>query len=362
MRSITVAICVLGLIGAFVKAVDAASVLTSTASGPVSLSVPWTDSGKPQVWMRGAKGPWQPAPFQQAEGKLIFELNPAALGGATVMLLIDPPPGMVLNDDTPPLLMGLKADGKPLPTASPVNLGVSKGAPRQILAALRDRENRVDPQSLKVLVDGDPLTGEALRVEPQVGMLRVAATIPDLEYGKHEIVLSARDTSPQANQLEVKLQLQRQDTSNVALASLGATVRVDSCFPDYESLTPLNDGNTTLSGVSCGNDVTWASAETESDHWVQVNLPKPTTIREVTIYWAAYTEVAHTPRYFEVQVPDGNNWVPVYKSPAAGEKAQPVTTARFEPRTVSSLRVFMPAGKGSEGRPKLLWIAEIQAR
>lgn len=362
MRSTALAACILALVGALAEIADAATALTATASGPVSLSIPWTASGKPRVWMRGATGPWQPATFQQAAGKLIFELNPAALGGATLRLLIDPPPDLVLDDDTPPTLIGLKADGKPLPTASPVNLGVSKEAPRQLLAAFRDRENRVDPQSLKVTVDGAPLTREALRVEPQRGMLRVAATLPELEYGKHEIVLSARDTSPQANQLELRLQLQRQDTSNVALASLGATVQVDSCFPDYESLTPLNDGNTTLSGESCGNDVTWASAETETDHWAQVNLPRPTPVREVTVYWAAYTEVAHTPRYFEVQVLEDDQWVPVYKSPAAGEKAQPVTTARFDPRTVSSLRIFMPAGKGSAERPLLLWIAEIQVR
>lgn len=362
MRTAFIAICVLVLLEALAGAACAASVLTSTATGPVSLSVPWTEEGKPQVWMRGAVGPWQPAAFTQAQGKLVFELDPARLGGATVMLLIDPPPDMVLNDDTPPLLMGLKADGRPLPTASPVDLGVGKDAPRQVLAAFRDRENRVDPQSLKVLVDGDPLTSRALQVETQRGMVRVVATLPDLEYGKHEIVLSARDTSPQANALEVRLRFQRQDTSNVALASLGATVEVDSCFPGYESLVPINDGNTALSGDSCGNDVTWASAETESDHWAQVNLPQPTTIREVTIYWAAYTEVAHTPQQFEVQVQEGDNWVPVYKSPAQGEKSQPVSTARFDPRTVSSLRVFMPAGKGSEGRPRLLWIAEIQAR
>ncbi len=361
MRSLRAAICTIALL-ATVGMACAASVLTSTATGPVSLSIPWSDGGTPKVWLRGAAGPWQPAEFQQAEGKLIFNLDPAQHGGATVMLLIDPPADMVLNDDTAPLLFGLKADGKPLPTVSPVDLGVSKDAPRRLLAAFRDRENRVDPQSLKLLVDGDPVTGEALSIEPQPGMVRVAADLPDLEYGKHEIVLSARDTSPQANTAEVRLQFQRQDTTNVALASLGATVTTDSCFPDYESLAPINDGNTTLPGDSCGNDVTWASAETEDDHWAQVTLPKPTSLKEVTVYWAAYTATPHSPQQFELQVQQGDAWVSVYQSPAEGEKAQPVTTVRFAPQTVSAFRIYMPGGKGSVGRPKLLWIAEIQAR
>jgi hypothetical protein len=350
------------MLGAVLSAAQAASVHTSTATGPVTLSLPWAEGGTPKVWLRGAEGPWQPAAFRQAEGKLVFDLDPAKLGGATVMLLIDPPADMILNDDTAPLLMGLKADGKPLATKSPVDLGVSKEAPRQLVAAFRDRDNRVAPDSLKVLVDGDPVTGEALQVESQRGMVRVVATLPDLEYGKHEIVLSVRDTSPQANELVVRLRLQRQDTSDVALSSLGATVKVDSCFGGYESLAPINDGNTALPGDSCGNDIAWASAETDSDHWAEVTLPKPTSLREVTVYWAAYTELAHTPQYFEVQVRQGDAWVPVYQSPAAGEKAQPVTTARFAPTTVSSFRIFMPGGKGSTGRPKLLWIAEIQAR
>jgi hypothetical protein len=139
-------------------------------------------------------------------------------------------------------------------------------------------------------------------------------------------------------------------------------VAVDSSFPGYESLTPINDGSTTLSGTSCGNDVTWASTETPADHWVEVTLPKPTPIKEVSIYWAAYTDVVHSPKAFQVQIPEGDGWKAVYASPAEGEKESRVTTARFAPVTVSKFRVFMPAGKGSATRPNLLWVTEVKAR
>ena len=354
----------LGLLvaGAGLGAADGSSLLTATGTGPMVLGVPWVGATTPRVWIRGASGAWQPASFKQTDGRLIFALDPARLGGPTVLLLINPPAGLQLNDDRPPALVGLKLDGKSRAMGSVLDLGTGKTVPRQLVAVWRDRENAVDPKSVRVLVDGVVATAGWRTTQGGAKEVRLSGQLPELDYGKHEIVLSARDTSPQANEAKTTIRLQRLDTTNLALASLGAKVQVDSCFAGYESLTPLNDGNTTMPGDSCGNDIAWASAETDTDHWAEVTLAKPAKLSEVTIYWAAYTQVKHTPRHFEVQVPDGEGWRAIYKSPAGGEKPKPATTVRFAPMTADRFRVFMPKGMGSEARPRLLWIGEIQAR
>lgn len=336
--------------------------LSATSTGPVKVTVPYTKAS-PRIFVRGGQGLWQPAQFTQSKGTLTFHLDPGQLGGPTVMLLLDPPAGLNLNDDRAPQLVGLKADGKGLSLASPVDLGTSPTAPKTLLAAFRDVENGIDAASLKVLVDGQLLGGRQLQVQPGPRELRVTAALPALEYGRHEIALSVRDTSPQANLATVRVRLQRLDTTNLALAALGAKVTVDSCFPGYESLVALNDGVTALPGDTCPNELTWASAETDTDHWAEVQLPRPQLLKEVTVFWAAYTDRVYSPQHYAIQVPEGEGWKAVYESPAAGEKpGSPVTTARFCLLKTDRFRVFMPAGQGAAIRPRLLWIAEIQAR
>jgi len=336
--------------------------LTATSTGPVQVSVPWSQ-GTPRVFVRGGQSPWQPAQFTQSQGTLTFRLDPARLGGPTVMLLLDPPADLKLDDSRAPRLLGLKAEGKGLPVVSPVDLGTSATAPRSLVAAYRDSENDIAADSLKVLVNGVPLPPKRLQVSGGRRELRVQAALPDFEYGRHEVVVSLRDTSPQANQAITRISFRRLDTTNLALAALGAKLVVDSSFPGYESLVALNDGITALPGDTCPNELTWASAETEADHWVEVQLPQAKTLKEVTVYWAAYTDRAYNPQRYAVQVPDGAGWRAVYESPADGEKPnQPVTTARFAPLSTDRFRIFMPAGGGAPSRPRLLWIAEIQAR
>jgi len=338
----------------------AADLYAASFTGPVVLQLPGFGQAAPQVFWRAGAGKWQPAQFETRDGRLLFRLDPATLGSGDIMLLVNPPAGLVLDDFAGPRLTGLKVDGKACQLGSVVDLGPMSRAPRQVVAAFADSANAIAPASVRASLDGAPLPAPARQVARKTAGLTL--DLPPVEYGQHEVVLSATDTSPQRNTSRTTVRFNCIETGNVALAALGATVQVDSTFPGYESLVCLNDGVTTLSGTSCGNDVTWASTEVPTDHWVEVTLPKPTSIKEVTIYWAAYTDVAHTATQFRVQIPDGEGWKAVYTSPAEGEKAGRVTTARFDPVTTSKFRVFMPAGKGSATRPNLLWVAEVKAR
>ncbi len=357
MRVLTIVCCLCVL-----TAAAAADLYAASFTGPVLLQLPGCGQVQSRVFVRAGAGKWQPAQFEETEGRLLFRLDPAKLGSGDIMLVVNPPASLVLDDNAGPRLMGLKVDGKACKVAPVMDLGAMGTPPRRIMAGFADTQNALQPQGWQARLDGVAWPSPMAASTSNPRQVTLTLNVPPLEYGAHEIALSAADTSPQRNVGRYLVRLNYVEKGNVALAALGATVKVDSSFPGYESLVCVNDGITALSGTSCGNDVTWASLEVPADHWVEVTLPKPTPIKEVTVYWAAYTDVAHTATQFQVQIPDGEGWRAVYSSPAEGEKPGRVTTARFAPETVSKFRVFMPAGKGSATRPNLLWVAEIKAR
>lgn len=358
-------IVILSLIAILGSAAAAApyDVLRSVCTGPTMLSLPWMGAPAPRVFMRAEKGKWVPAKFTSEEGRLTFQLNPAELGSGNIMLIIDPPAGLALNDAQSPTFAEVMIDGKARKAGADVDLGKVKTAPRQVQAVVKDAANAVDVARIEVSMDREPLPAGQWQVQPMnPKQAKIAIRLPRMEYGPHELAIKAADTAPEANEASLRVTFNLLDFGNVALASMGAKVSVSSSFGGYESTAALNDGVTTMPGDSVGSDISWASAEVDTDHWAEVSLPQPTTISEVSVYWAAYTHVTHTPKHFEIQVPAGEGWKTVYASPAEGEKVSLVSTARFAPVKVSKFRIFMPKGQGSLSRPNLLWIGEIKAR
>lgn len=358
-------IVTLGLIAIIGSAAAAApyDVLRSVCTGPTILSLPWMGAPAPRVYMRAEKGKWVPAEFTSEEGRLTFRLNPAELGSGNIMLIIDPPAGLTLNDAQSPAFTEIRIDGKARKAGAEIDLGQVKTAPAKVQAVVKDAANALEVARIEVTLDREALSAGQWQVQ-QVNskQAKVEIRLPRMEYGPHELAIKAADSAPEPNEATLRVTFNLLDFGNVALASMGAKVSVSSSFGGYESTAALNDGVTTMPGDSVGPDISWASAEVDSDHWVEVTLPQPTEISEVSVYWAAYTHVTHTPRHFEVQIPDGTEWQAVYASPADGEKVGPVTTARFAPVKVSKFRIFMPKGQGSTSRPNLLWIGEIKAR
>ena len=318
---------------------------------------------KAAVYVRGDAVPWQPLAHERTNGRISFTLDPAQHGVSTLAVLINPPAHIDINDAAPPVIIGLKADGKPLPTADIVHLGLVSTPPQELLVGVADYENALAVDSVAVGLNGRPLRDDAVAVQVHSpSRLSVAVRPGEVPYGEHEVRIVVRDASPQANEGAIAVRFQYQDLNNFALAAQGTTVRVSSAFTGYDDPAPLIDGHTVLSGTSCGPDVTWASAETAADHWAELTFTGTRTVREVTIYWAAYTDRLLTPRGFMVQVMQANEWHTVYRSPDEGEPPARLTTVRFTPVETDQVRVYMPQGQGSKERPNLLWIAEIEAR
>lgn len=330
------------------------------ASCPATVSVPIAgDNGT--VYLRNDSAPWTPIDFTPAEGRVVIALDPSLMPNGRAMILVNPPPGMDINDAEAPDLLALRVDSAWLEPATGTFLGASKTSPRRIVFIARDADNALACGSVKVSLNGRELP--RTRVEPQAdGSLWVRAKLPAVDYGSHEVRYSVTDNSPQRNRLEGIVKFARQDLDNFALAAHGTTMTVDSSFSGYESTAPLQDGNTTLPGDTLPGTITWASAETDTPHWVEIDLGRERTIREVTVYWANYTDRINTSRTVEVQVPKGDGWRSIYKSPSNGEEPAQVTTFAFDPVTTQRLRIWQPAGGGGIHRPNLMWLAEVEVR
>ena len=147
------------------------------------------------------------------------------------------------------------------------------------------------------------------------------------------------------------------ETSNIALSANGTTVATDSFFRDaYEKSSPLLiDGINTNDGLFTS---TWASAERDEPHWVELTLPRPTQVDEVRIYWALYQDQSHVSRHHLIQAWQNKAWKTIIEISNEPDGSCKVHT--FPALTTSKLRIWQPTGGGSAGRPDLMWLGEIE--
>lgn len=327
-----------------------------------TIALPSGPVAQPIVYIRHAGVAWHPADFQLEDGRIVITLDPAKLGGGRALLLINPPEDMDIHDARPPRLLQLQVDGETLDPRAEVSLGASSKWPRRVDLTVADSANALDLRSVRVSLDGDRIS-DGIRVSASgPRSLKVRAKLPKVDYGDHVIRYSIADASPQANRLLGEISFGRYDMTNFVLAAHGTELLADSHFIGYDSLACLQDGDVKLPGHTLPGSISWASAETNSPHWVEVQFGRRRTIKEVTIYWANYTHELHTSKAIEIQIPEGDGWNAVYESLPEGEKESVCTTAEFAPVTVTGFRVYQPAGAGSPSRPDLMWLAEIEAR
>jgi hypothetical protein len=333
-----------------------------TFSSAVVLALPAETATGPVVYVRGPEESWRPGEFKVEDGRIVMSLDPATFKGGRALILINPPEGMDIHDSRPPELVGIVVDGVPQEPSDRLDLGAGERWPRRIEVKVVDRENLPDPASAAMQLGGLPVENLRAVPGPQPNTLLLRARLRKPDYGDHQITYSVADNSPQANRLTGTIGFGRFDLTNYVIAVQGATLTPDSSFSGYDDMAVLQDGIKPEAGSSLPGSISWASAETDAPHWVEVDFGQPREVREVSLHWANYSHELHTSRCFEVQVPEGDGWRTVYRSPEAGEKPGACTTAEFAPQTLSRLRVYQPAGCGSPARPNLMWLTEIEAR
>lgn len=354
-------LCILALL----VTAAAADTYIARTNVPIRIALPMAGSADgATVYMKARGGEWQKADYEVTDNRLILSPNPRELGGTEIIMVINPPADLVIDDSNPPLILGIKADGEPLPAEPRVDLGRVLQPPQTVTFGIADRENALDLDSLQVMYDNSRVDEKNLTVESiSRRQARIDADVVVDQYGNHEVTLTAADRSPEANTVEVAVVFEKIAGDNYLRPVSGSVnVKVDSNYPNYPSIEPLTDGHKFLSGAGAGNDVTWASAENDAPHWIAVTMEEEKELSEVTIYWAYSGSTFHTSQKIMIQVPADSGWETVYESPDEGPGQQRSTTVTFDPVTTDSFRIFQPPGGGSSGRPDLMWVAEVEAR
>lgn len=144
---------------------------------------------------------------------------------------------------------------------------------------------------------------------------------------------------------------------NWALAEHGGTPSADSFYSGYRS-QPINDGLQAMIGSDFTRRAT-ATSESSSPHWVQVSFPAPRPVSRVVIYWAAEGGKTYTSEKFEVQLEVEGQWQTV--AGVTDRKPEMFSVFEFDQQPATAVRIMQPAGGGSQARPNLMWVSEVEA-
>lgn len=303
--------------------------------------------GEVLFWSKA--GRWERLPSDWKDGAVRCALSLDALAKGRTTLLVGRPAGVDINDRQAPKI-SVSLDGRPVaPGREP--LAFSK-PPARLECVVEDAANRVDAKALRVLLDGAEIPATASPAPSTARSLTLRAPLPTVDFGAHTLAVEAQDTSPFRNRASLSVQYSYIIGHDLAQASLGAKVQVDSCFPNYGAAA-LIDGDLQSCATSGSPQDTWASAETEADHWIAIELPKAQAVESVSLFW-----VRRVPsRAIHVQTRQGAGWVTVASAHPAGSCT--ATTIRMPPDPVKTLRILQPKGSGLPERPNLLWVGEV---
>lgn len=137
-----------------------------------------------------------------------------------------------------------------------------------------------------------------------------------------------------------------------------AEVSVDGSYGGYDP-SPLTDGIIHPSADAHWTKEAWASAETADDHWIELRFDEPRTVTRAVIYWSRDAGIPRTSVEAALQVPEGDGWRTVMS--VTPERQSEWTEIALEgPVTATAFRLLQPAGKGSESRPNLMWVREVE--
>lgn len=314
-----------------------------------------------RVFARSADGSWQPLPctVEPGSGALRFTLDPAQVGGES-LVVIDPPPGLALDDAEPPRFTGLKFDGRPYPIPrETLDLDWLPAHPEVVTIGLQDAANPLDLSTLRVSLNGVQLQSMpelCVAAEPGVRNVRVTLATGTLLRAqglfRNEIRVSIADMAPERNEVAASIHY-------YCLQGLQQVpaVLTDSAHEGYEDLSVLTDGVVMQPGVTTYG-VTWASREVAGDHWVVLAWPEERVWRGVEVFWATYSGTYWGSRQLLVQTWDGSRWIT--QRTVSHAEGEPSTATDLGGVRSSRLRLVQPDGQGHAARPDIMWITEVR--
>jgi len=152
----------------------------------------------------------------------------------------------------------------------------------------------------------------------------------------------------------------RRDPNNIALATNGAVVRVDSLYENY-SEEPLNDGYRHESAL-VWYEIAWASSTEGDNHWVEIEFPGVKKPRKVDIYWALDFGEYKTSKEVAIQAKVNGDWVTLGKVVEPEGFKEMSTFEIDEPVETNAIRIFQEKDQGPVNypSPNIMWISEIE--
>ena len=337
----------------------------------VTISLPVDNAGG-QHFYRNASGQWRELPkADQKAGLLTFTLTPEQLHAGSTVLVIGKPDWLDLNDTTPPKVSKALVDGKPVPCAGEINLGWIDAPPRSFELQVADSQNPLDPSSVVANVNGVALRpdGKKFRLNVHASdpkKASIVCSIPDLTrgsgHGTTRIVVECDDFAADDAKCSARLTFTVTRPPKIALdkpagtAANGIKIFVDSIHSGYENVECMVDGELQVPGTTTYGK-TWASAETEADHWTCFVLPKPRQVSGLKISWANYRSTFWTATRYDIMTWDGSQWTRALRVQENPEKR--TSTHTFPARTTDRVLVWVPSAGNHPERPNLTWVTEV---
>ncbi|MCE5241213.1 hypothetical protein LLH23_22335 [bacterium] len=312
------------------------------------------------IHYRHASGKWLPLPcaVDEARGVVSFTLDPKAIGGGSTTVLLGELKGVVLDDERPPRVTGVKVDDRAVRVSPATDLDWLAETPRTLTIGLADDLNALDLSALKVLLNGKPLTPSQYAREFSQGgkSLRLVLPVADLLAGDDRFVntveVRALDVSPMQNGAAFKLTYR-----HLGAVKESPTLIAESSYSGYENLSVLTDGKVMKPGETTYG-CTWAAEEVPGDHWLVFAWPGEKTLSGVEIFWATYQGTYHASQKLLVQTWDGKQWVT--QKTLTNLKAEQSTAIELAPVKTTRLRLLQPDGMGNPVRPNIMWITEVK--
>jgi hypothetical protein len=241
----------------------------------------------------------------------------------------------------------------PLTVSCNVDKIVSIGGETSLDLTLQNMAARV--RAVRVRWHGDFGSGER---EENVGSqsvqtLRLPVKAAAIRRGALSVAVDSDNTTVFQRQFDVMFLAPGDNLARDSRARIDG----DSTYSGY-STKALTDGVRDTTGVAW-NEAAWASDETGGPHWVRITFPEPTTVQALSVYWNVEGGVTYTSRRGTVI-----GWTESGEKVVLGEfnnqKAVPLTRVEFDPRKLKAIELRQLSRDGSETRPNLMWLSEIE--
>jgi len=356
------------------EAQRAGCLLRLAATTTVTVTLPADPAcARGEHFYRNAAGVWLPLKGVEAgAGTVTFALTPDQMAASGTTVILDKPAGLDLTDTTPPRIVTALIDGREVAwPAAGLDLGWVEVAPKTMELHIADDRSAIDPASLTVAVNGKLVSPghPGVRLETEGGnptratlFCDVAALLGDSLQGTVRIAVACDDRAIDDQRLETRLAFTATASPRIVLTDAAATaangikVVVDSTFAGYGNIACLADGQTQTPGTTTYG-VTWASAETSTDHWACLILPAARRVSGLEIAWANYSSTFWSSARYDILTWDGSRWQRALRVPENPEAR--TSRHEFAPRTTDRVLIWVPASGNHPRRPDMTWITEL---